>query len=66
MCSKAPKPVAPAPEPPPPMEPLKAPEISAEQSDRSLISANRAGRTSFRIDPIGGASSGSGLSIPVA
>ena len=67
MCmGKSPKPTPPAPEPAPPPEPLKAPETNENDSNRMLISANRAGRTSFRIDPIGGSSSGSGLSIPVA
>lgn len=67
MCSsKPPKPVPPAPAPPPPPEALKAPEMGTEQADRSLISANRKGRSSFRIDPIGASSSGSGLNIPVA
>lgn len=69
MCmGSRPKTETPAPAPPPPSDPPAAPVINeAAANDRMLLSSNRKGRGSLRIDrasadPAGGAS---GLGIPV-
>lgn len=56
-------PAPPAPAPPPPEAPAIAPEIDATKSnERLLVSSNRVGRSSLRIEPL--PSSGIGLGIP--
>lgn len=53
MGGSQPDPAPPAPAPPPPEQPAIAPEIDAtDASERMLVSSNRAGRNSLRIEPL--------------
>lgn len=63
MCGGGSEPAPPAPAPPPPEQPALAPEIDATKSnERMLVSSNRTGRSSLRIEPL--PQTGQGLSIP--
>jgi hypothetical protein len=66
MCTaKQPKAQTPAAAPPPPADPAKAPVVDAgAASEKNLLAAKRAGRSSLRIDRTSGSTGGSGLNIP--
>jgi hypothetical protein len=68
MGSKTPKSEPPAAAPAPPAEPPVAPVLNeTAASDRNLLTAARAGRSSLRIDKAtSGPAGGSGLTIPTA
>jgi hypothetical protein len=67
MCfgSRPRTPPPPASAPPPPEDTATAPEIDAtDASKKMLITGNRLGRNSLRIDPVASSEGGTGLAIP--